>query len=76
MHNYTTPPDMLAKVQRRLGRRFANESIDPARAALVVIDMQNYYVAEGFPSGLAQAREAVAAINRMAAAMRAAGGRV
>lgn len=76
MHLYTTPSEIEARVLKRLGRRYANETVAASRSALVVIDMQNYYVAEGFPSAVASARAIVPRINEMAAAMRAVGGHV
>jgi len=41
-----------------------------------VVDMQNYYVAEGYPSHSPEAPTIVPNINRMAAGLRATGGRV
>lgn len=76
MHPYWTPADIEARVIRRLGRRYANETIDAARTALLVIDMQNYYVAEGYPAQVPQARTLAPNINRTGAAVRAAGARV
>lgn len=52
------------------------ERIDPARSALVVIDMQTVFVAEDEIFGNENARAVIAPINRLVAAMRAAGGRV
>jgi ureidoacrylate peracid hydrolase len=51
-------------------------SIPPERAALVVVDMQNYFVAPDSQGQAATARDIVPAINRLAAALRARGGRV
>lgn len=76
MHKYVVPEAIRARVIRLQGKPFALDSIDAARTALVVIDMQNYYVAEGYPNESPTARAIVPNINRMAAAMRAAGGRV
>ena len=76
MHNYVTPEVVAQKVMRRIGKPHAIDTIDPVHTVLVVIDMQNYYVADGFPSGTIQAREIVLNINRISAAMRAAGGKV
>ncbi|MGC2520960.1 MAG: isochorismatase family cysteine hydrolase [Burkholderiales bacterium] len=76
MHKYSVPQHVMDRVLRRQGKPVANEVIDAARAALVVVDMQNYFVAEGFPVEVPLAREIVPNINRMAAAMRAAGGAV
>jgi ureidoacrylate peracid hydrolase len=47
--------------------------LDAARTALLVIDMQNYFVAEGFPGEVPLARTIVPTINRLAKAVRAAG---
>jgi ureidoacrylate peracid hydrolase len=76
MHNYIIPDSVKSRVLRRKGRPISLEAIEPARAALVVIDMQNHFVAEGFPSEVAPARDIVPNINRLARAMRAAGGTV
>ena len=76
MHKYVVPDSIRARVLRLQGKPFALETIDAARAALVVVDMQNYYMAEGYPNESPVARAVVPNVNRMAAAMRAAGGRV
>ena len=76
MHHYDTPEYVKQAVMQRQGKSRANEVIDAARAALVVVDMQNYFVAEEVPTAVPVAREIVPNINRMAAAIRAAGGRV
>ncbi|HYD06341.1 MAG TPA: isochorismatase family protein, partial [Reyranella sp.] len=76
MHKYVVPDAIRARVIRLQGKPFALDRIDAARAALVVVDMQNYYVAEGYPNESPNARAIAPNINRMAAAMRAAGGRV
>lgn len=76
MHKYSVPEHIRQRVLRRQGKPFANEVIDAARAALVVVDMQNHFVAEGFPAEIAPARDIVPNINRLAAAMRASGGTV
>src|SRR5262249_6667717 len=54
----------------------SHDEIDAARTALVVIDMQNHFVAEGFPAEVPLSREIVPTINRLASSMRAAGGQV
>ena len=58
------------------GRLHCLESIDAARCALLVVDMQNYYLRPGFQAEIAAAREIVPAINRAARALRDLGGRV
>src|SRR3954463_1082978 len=76
MHKYVVPDSIRARVIRLQGKPFALDSIDAARTALVVIDMQNYYVAEGYPNESPNARAIVPNINRIAVALRAAGGRI
>src|SRR5919202_3292937 len=74
MHQYSPPAHVKDRVLRRMGRLVADKEIDARRAALVVIDMQNYFCAEGFPAEVPMARRIVPNINRAAHAMRAAGG--
>ena len=76
MHSYTVPPSVKARVMSRMGRQLANDTIEAGRTALVVVDMQNYFCAQGFPSEVPLSREIVPNINRLAHAMRAAGGAV
>lgn len=74
MHPYVIPASVKDRVLRRQGRLPSHDTIDAARTALVVVDMQNYFVAEGFPSEIPAARGIVPNINRLARALRAAGG--
>jgi len=76
MHKYVVSDSVRNRVLRRQGKLVSNETIDAARSALVVIDMQNYFVAEGFPLEVPVAREIVPNINRLATAMRDVGGLV
>ena len=76
MHPYVTPQSVKDRVLRRQGKLFSHETIDAGRTALVVVDMQNYFVAEGFAAEVPAARGVVPNINRMAKALRAAGGTV
>jgi ureidoacrylate peracid hydrolase len=76
MHRYVVPEPVQARVLRRQGKLLSHESIEAGRAALVVVDMQNYFVAEGYPAEVPLAREIVPNINRLARAVRAAGGTV
>lgn len=76
MHNYVIPESVKERAIRRKGKLHAVEAIEAARTALVVVDMQNIFVGKGFPVEVPVARQIVPNINRMAAAIRAAGGRV
>ena len=60
----------------RRGRLNPFDGLDPARTALIVVDLQNGFMAPGQPAEIAPAREIVPNVNRLAAATRAAGGSV
>ena len=76
MHRYAMPTWVKERVLRRQGKLFANETIPAAHSALIVVDMQNYFCAQGFPAEVPLSRAIVPNINRLAQAMRAAGGTV
>ena len=76
MHPYVTPQSIKDRVLRRQGKLLSHETIDAGRTALVVIDMQNYFVAEDFAQEVPEARNIVPNINRLAKALRAVGGTV
>jgi ureidoacrylate peracid hydrolase len=52
------------------------DGLDPARTALVVVDLQNGFMAEGQVAETPMARTIVPNVNRISAALRAAGGTV
>ena len=71
MHMLNIDPWFLNKAkQTRDGRLNAHEALQARKTALVVVDMQNYFVAEGMPSYVPEARTIVPNINRLARAMR------
>jgi ureidoacrylate peracid hydrolase len=76
MHRYVVSDAVKERLLDRQGKLVSHDEIDAARAALVVIDMQNHFVAEGFPAEVPLSREIVPTINHLARAMRAAGGQV
>jgi len=72
MHNLNIDPWFIEKAkQSRDGRLNAYENLDASKTALVVVDMQNYFVADGMPSCAPQARTIVPNINRLAQAKEA-----
>ena len=73
---YGIAQETLDWVVARRGRLHAIDAIDPKRTALVVVDMQNYFVKPGFQGEVPAARDIVPAINRGAQALRARGGAV
>lgn len=76
MHKFELLPNVLDGVAHRRERKHVFEDFEPSTAALIVVDMQNFFCAEGQPGALPVAREIVPNINRIAAAMRDAGGKV
>lgn len=76
MHKLSMPPELVQRVIKRAGRAHPFDIIDAARTALVVIDMQNYFMKPGFLGEVALARDIVPNVNRLAAALRARGGHV
>ena len=74
MHPYTIPASVKDRVIHRQGKLISHDTIDATRTALVVVDMQNYFVAEGFPLEVPVSRAIVPNINRLARALRAADG--
>ncbi|MCX7313108.1 MAG: isochorismatase family cysteine hydrolase [Hyphomicrobiales bacterium] len=77
MHKVALSPDMVARVKKRRGGKLhAFDRLDPGKTALIVIDMQNVWVKEGMPAYTPYCEAIVPNINRLAAAMRNAGGSV
>jgi ureidoacrylate peracid hydrolase len=74
MHDVRIPQTLIDRVVRRRGRQHRYDVLHPKTSALVVIDMQNAFVAEGAPLEAPEARTVVPNINRLAAAVRRAGG--
>ncbi len=73
MHEIKISPVLLERAKERRGRVHPFESVDPARTALIVVDMQNGFVDPALPSSVPVARDIVANINRLAASCRQAG---
>jgi ureidoacrylate peracid hydrolase len=72
MHKFTLPQ---AEIDRSIANRGVPHpfgTLNAAKTALVVIDMQNYFVAPRAQGEIPMAREIVPSINRLAQAMRAA----
>lgn len=74
MHPITLPADIVERMRVRRGRLHLFERLQADRSALVVIDMQNAFLRPGAPSETPMARTIVPQINRLARALRAAGG--
>ena len=70
---FKIPDEVVQRVVRRLGRAHIHEAFDPERTALVVIDMQNYFMKSGAPACVDAARDVVSTVNRLASGLRDAG---
>lgn len=67
---------IIDRVVARRGRLHIFDSIDPARTAMVVVDMQKTFCEPGAPAEVPASRDIIEPINRLAAGLRAAGGTV
>jgi ureidoacrylate peracid hydrolase len=77
MHQFAMPQHIVDRVVRKRGRVHAFDRVDPARTALVVIDLQNAFMMPGVAHTLCEmAPKIVPNVNRLAAALREAGGTV
>lgn len=73
MHPSDLPPDLVARLTARRGRRHVFDDLAPARTALVVIDMQAAFTDAASPLCVPAATGVVPAITRMADGLRAGG---
>jgi ureidoacrylate peracid hydrolase len=76
MHKVVIPDHIKARVIRRQGRLHVHDDVPADKTAFVVVDMQNYFMAPGQQVEIPEAREIVPNINRLADALRRAGGLV
>ena len=72
----TTDDELQALVMERRGREFAFESLDPARTAHLVVDMQNVFVSDSGAAAVPGAPAIIPAINQINLQVRRAGGTV
>lgn len=76
MHEFEMPREYVARMIARQGREHTVETFNGPRTALIVIDMQNYFMTEPYQAACPVAQEIVPNINRLAQAVRKAGGKV
>jgi ureidoacrylate peracid hydrolase len=76
MHKTAVAKATIDRMKSRLGKLHPFDAIDPRKTALLVVDMQNYFVKQGHQSEIPGAREIVPNINRLAAELRRRGGHV
>ena len=70
-HNIEIPAYVIERIMAKRGRLHVFDRFDPAKTALVVIDMQNFFVAD-----VESAKSICPNINRLASALRRKGGHV
>jgi ureidoacrylate peracid hydrolase len=73
MHSVTVRKEIAERILKRRGRYHLFDRLDPARTALVVIDMQSTFCAPGAPAEVPASRGIVAPINRLTAELRSLG---
>jgi ureidoacrylate peracid hydrolase len=77
MHTINIPRRTIDRVIAARGREHVFDNVNPAKTALLVIDLQNAFMMEGVaPSPVPMAREIVPNVNRLAEAVRKTGGKV
>jgi ureidoacrylate peracid hydrolase len=76
MHRIGIPEHILARPIARRGRAEIFDALDPASTALIVVDMQKYFLEPGGLLEVPASRDIVGNINRLARALRSAGGLV
>src|SRR5271154_3042610 len=77
MHKIAIPQYMIDRVIQLRGKEHCFEDFDPTRTALLVVDMQNGFLMPGVAHALCEpAQEIVPNVNRLARAVRKAGGTV
>ncbi|MBB6578265.1 nicotinamidase-related amidase [Comamonas odontotermitis] len=69
-------PWIVERVKARQGVLHPYDTLDAATTAFVVVDLQKYYTQPGFQGECAPARGIFDNVNKLAAAMRAHGGKV
>ncbi len=76
MHKFEMPQEYVKRVVGRQGRAHLCETFDASKTALIVVDMQNFFMTAPYLAACPIAQEVVPNVNRLAKAMRKAGGKV
>lgn len=75
-HPFALPGEYVERAIKREGREHSVEELQADRTALVVVDMQRYFMEPPFAGACPVAQEVVPNVNTLAAALRGAGGMV
>ena len=70
MHRLGIRQEIIDRVMARRGRLHWFDRLEPAKTALVVLDMQSTFCAPGAPAEVPSARDIVANINRLTSGLR------
>ena len=70
MHPFEMPKEYVDRMVERQGRPHTCETFDGPKTALVVVDMQIYFMEEGQLGAAPVAQEIVPNVNRLAEAVR------
>jgi nicotinamidase-related amidase len=76
MHSFSISDDAASRVAARTGKTHPFDILEARRTALVVIDLQNYFMKPGAQGETPRARDIVPTVNRLAAELRSRGGHV
>lgn len=77
MHKVEIPQRVIDSVVARRGKEHVYEDLDPAKTALIVVDLQNGFMIDGIAHALCEtAVEIVPNVNAIADAVRRTGGKV
>ncbi len=76
MHNPVIHPAVVARVTERRGSVRVFDRLISDRTAHIIVDLQNGFMAPGAVAEIGTARDIVPNVNRISAALRAAGGQV
>jgi ureidoacrylate peracid hydrolase len=68
--------ELVERVIWRRGRLHPFETIEAAKTALIVVDLQNAFMAHGAPLEIPAARDIIPQVNQLARAVRRTGGKV
>lgn len=75
-HRFSMPAEYVERALAREGRPHSVEALDGEHTALLVVDMQRYFMEEPYAGACPVAREVVPNVNRLAAELRSRGGLV
>jgi ureidoacrylate peracid hydrolase len=76
VHTISIPESITAQIKAQRGKLNRYDHLLGPKTALVVIDLQNVFMLPGMPVEVPTAREIIPNVNKLAAATRAAGGKV